>query len=128
MLTGDPCDPIFQVRLVIGDTNVELVSDEVISYALTNNNSNVRGASIEVLKYLLAYVANQMSHAVGDVWIDNKKLYDQLGDLLNKLLRDPAFLTEMGGIKIGGTSKTQINIVKTDSDIKSAPISVGDFT
>lgn len=125
LITGDPCDPIFQVRMVIGDTEEELVADEVISFALSENTNNVRAASIQVLKYIVAYVANQMSHSVGEVWIDNKKLYEQMKDLLKEVTSDPSYITATLGILIGGTSKTEIARVVDDTDVQSAPIKVG---
>ena len=126
MLTGDPCDPLYQVRLIIGDAKeeAELVSDEIIQYALSLNSNSVKPAAIQVLDWVLANLASLVTHSVGEVYIDTRKLYDQVKDLRDRLIRNPSF---MGGLPIivGGTSKKEEQRVNTDSDFLGSPIQRG---
>ena len=125
VITGDTCDPIFQVRLYIGDTESSLVSDEIIDHALRNKNNNVRSAAIETLKFALAYLSQQTSHQVGDVLVDYNKLYDQTQRQLDRLMKDPEFNPTLGFI-FGGTSLTEKERVTSNTDFVGSPFKAGD--
>ena len=125
VITGDTCDPIFQVRLYIGDTESSLVSDEIIDHALRNNDNNVKSASIETLKWALAYLSQQTYQQVGDVVVDYNKLYEQAAKQLDRLIKDPSFNPTLGFI-VGGTSLTEKARVTGDTDFVGSPFTAGD--
>ena len=125
VITGDTCDPIFQVRLYIGDTESSLVADEIIDHALRNNNDNVKAAAIETLKYALAYLSQQTYQQVGDVVVDYNKLYNQASKQLDRLIKDPSFNPTLGFI-VGGTSQAEKLRVSDNSDFVGSPFTAGD--
>lgn len=125
IITGNPNDPVFQVRLYIGDTDSVLVADEIIEYALVNNSDNVKSASIETLKYILAFLAQETSHQVGDVLADYNKLYDQASRQLDRLIKDPSFNPTLGFF-VGGTSKAEKERVTGNTDFIGSPFKSGE--
>ena len=125
LISGDTCDPIFQVRLFIGDPDGTLVGDEIIDFALSNNNNDTRAAAIETLKNILAFISKESYQQVGDVVVDYNKLYTQLSKQLDRLIKDPLFTRSLG-IRVGGVSKTEKDRVTSDSDFIGSPITAGD--
>jgi len=125
VITGDTCDPLFQVRLYIGDTDSSLVSDEIIDHALRNNDDNVKSAAIETLKWALAYLSQQTYQQVGDVVVDYNKLYNQTSKQLDRLIKDPSFNPTLGFV-VGGTSQTEKARVSGNTDYVGSPFTAGD--
>lgn len=128
MITGNPTDPIFKVRLLIGDTsNTWFPDDIIITHYLSENGNDIYKTAIDCLKFMKSHMLNLVSHAVGDVKIDYSRMYDQVCDLLDALLKDPRGLKDLG-IVVGGTSKAEKERVITHEDFIGSPISVGFYT
>lgn len=127
MLTGDPTDSTYQVRLLIGDAESQWISDSIIDHYLNENNNDVYKTAIQCLKIIKAHVSSLMTHEVGDVKIDYSRMYDQICSLLDYLLKDPRSMKDLG-IVIGGTSKAEKDRVKNHSDFIGSPISAGFYT
>ena len=128
----DPLDPannaVDRVRLIVGDVDsgdVEFVEDLYI-YFLDSNSQDEPQAALQALKALVAKYSKAMNEIVGDVEVDLKQRYEGYQDLLEKLLKDPAF--GILGVSVpyaGGLSFTEKRTDALDSDLRGSPFTIG---
>lgn len=117
--------PNDEVRLIIGDTSKELITDQTIDALLLVSDNNVQQAAVKALQYLIADCAHKVDQEVGDVKVWYSQKYDQLNSLLNKLLKDPSFMLAPALHRFGGVSKSKAKAART-SDARFIKIKEGD--
>lgn len=130
LIDGDINDPLYQVRLAIGDTDCppDYFSDAFIEDALSKYSSDVRTTSIELLKILLAKVSDCIDEEVGEVKAEWGKLYERKKDLLDSIINDPSYISGMLGIQFGGTSKAKVQTNRDNTDWNGPSIYRGFYT
>ena len=129
MIQGNPDDPIFQLRLIIGDTEEFLIADNVLSYILDSVESDVNASAIKALECIVSSLSSQISHSVGEVDIDASRLYEQKKTLLEDLKSNPSFsVYKKVAIYVGGTLLSEEEAVEGNEDSKLPPIKSGFYT
>lgn len=115
-IDNDSSTPLLQVRLIIGDSSSDLMSDATINALLTINDNNVHKTAIQALTAIVADLAKQVRHKVDGVEMWADELYRQYKDLLDKLLKDPAYMLAPALHVLGGVSKKEAARVNGISD------------
>lgn len=128
MIDNDLSTPLLEVRFCIGDSSAELISDATINALLAANDDNINKTCLAALKAIVADLAKMANEELGDSKIWATDLYKQYSDLLNKLLKDPAYLGVPISHNFGGVSKAEVDRVNNNSDSRGAGISQGDYT
>lgn len=121
----DLSTPLEQVRAIIGDTSGTLITDQTINALLLVNSNNVNLTAIQALQFIVADLAKQIRQEVGDVEIYANQQYEQYKDLLDDLLKDPAFMLIPALHILGGVSKSEANRVNDNSDSRRIRIIEG---
>lgn len=129
-ITLDPTnDPIAQVRLNIGDAETTYILDDVvIQYILDKNSDDITASSLEALRYIVSTLGKKVDEEVGDVKAKWSQLREHYKQLLSDLLRDPALTLSPVLHFFGGTSITEVNRVRNNSDSNLPPLQEGEFT
>jgi len=129
-VTIDPADdPIAQVRLTIGDAETTYILDDVvIQYILDKHSNDITASSLEALRYIVSTLGKKVDEEVGDVKVKWSQLRAHYKQLLSDLLRDPSITLTPVLHFFGGTSKTEINRVRNNSDSNLPPLQEGEFT
>lgn len=128
MLDLDLSDPVNQVRATIGDIDIEFISNSNIDYLLKDSDNSVLEASRKALDYILAQVGYYVKEQAGGVLLDWRDLYNQLDARKKKLDRD-ALYRGVGKLFIfGGTSKIEMDRVKSHPDYISPGYTEREFT
>lgn len=128
LISGDVNDPVYQVRLTIGDADGELVTDDVIYDVLNNNTNDVRQTSIYLLKAILAEVSGMINHQVGDVKVEYRLLYETKKSLLDSIIKDPAYMTKAFGFVVGGIYKDKVLANRANLNLINPSVYIGKFT
>jgi hypothetical protein len=128
MLDIDLSEPLNQVRAIIGDIDGSWISNANIEYLLTKHNNNSLQAAIEALDYVLSQVAYYVREEAGDVEVHWKDLYEQLSDRRDKLNRDSVYTRSKSLFYFGGTSKTDMQTVRDNSESTGLGFQEREFT
>lgn len=121
----DLSTPLDQVRAIIGDTDGNLITDQTINALLLANSDNINKTAIQCLQFIVADLAKRTREEVGDVEIYGNQLYEQYRDLLDDLLKDPAFMLSPALHILGGTSKSEARRVNNNPDSRRIQIEEG---
>lgn len=124
----DLSTPLEQVRLNIGDTDGELITDQTISALLVINEDNIRKTTIDCLKAIVADLAKYTREEVGEVKIWAQDQYKQYKSLLDDWKNDISYLDNLSLHYFGGTSKAAASKVQGNSDSRRINIKQGQFT
>ena len=116
---------LLQVRAMIGDTSSEMITDQTITALLLANDDNVNKTAIQSIQFIVADLAKQVHEEVGDLQVWANQRYEQYSDLLDKLLKDPAFMPVAAVHILGGTSHAEVCRVKGNSDSRNIKASEG---
>ena len=126
MIEGNPQNDVFQVRLLIGDTQEEFIADNIIAYVLDKNNNDLYKTALEVLEYIVSNLSSEVDHKVGGESISASKLYKQKKQLLKDLKSNTMFSKrEVASIYIGGTLQSEVDRVIKHEDSVLPPIASG---
>lgn len=125
MIDSDLSSELELVRLNLGDSEKKLISDETIDALLILSEYNVPKATVQALQYIVADCAKKVDEEVGDVKVEWSQKYAQLKDLLNKYLKDPAYMLAPALHQFGGVSKTQANNNR-GGDNRNIPLKEGE--
>lgn len=127
--TDDPeNNAVDRVRLTVGDIDPcdELLSDEVYKFALTNNNDDEIKASIQILKHIVAMLANSMTEKTGEVFLKANERYKQYKELLDTLIKDPSTsFMRAGAGYTGGIYQSEIDANNNNSNTVKPPFKLG---
>ena len=124
----DLSTPTSQVRLIIGDVDGLLISDATIGALLTINDGNVNKTAIQALQAIVADLAKWTDEEVDEVKVKLSQKYDHYKDLLDMLLKDPAYLKTPISHWFGGTSKQEVDRVNNNSDSRGPGIRQGEYS
>lgn len=122
---SDLSTPLEQVRAIVGDTEGQLITDQTINALLLVNSDNVNKTAIQCLQFIVADLAKGVRHEVGDVEIYQNQQYEQYKDLLDDLLKDPAFMLTPALHILGGVSRSEARRVDTNPDSRHIRIVEG---
>lgn len=127
MINGDPNDPIYQVRMLIGDTEESEVGDNVIQFYLQANGNDIYKTSVVVLEVLLRHLSNYVSEQVGEVRVSYEKVYEIKKAILEDLKNNSKY---KGGASfvVGGISKSKMQSYRDDSDWNGSSVYSGFYT
>ena len=108
MIDLDLSLPVNQVRVMIGDINIEYISDANIEFVLTKNDGNILTSSQECLNYIINDVAYSAREEVGDVQVYWNQVYEQLLQRLEDLKKDSIYANTTQLFYFGNTVKSDI--------------------
>lgn len=128
MIDNNMSTPLLQVRLCIGDSSSELISDATINALLVINENNVPKTCIQSLTAIIADLAKYVNEEVGDTKEWASQRYEHYKSLLDKLTKDPAYLLAPVSHSFGGTSVAEVNRVNRNPDSRGQGIRQGEFT
>ena len=120
--------PLAQVRLNIGDTDMDLMTDQTINALLVNNDNDIRKTTIACLKAIIAELAKQTRQEVGEIKLWAQDQFKQYQALLSEWQNNISYLDGMSLHYFGGTSKTTAGAVQGSSDSRRINIKQGEFT
>ena len=124
-----PTTPEEEVLLLIGDEDEELITADVITYILSENDDNVNLAAVAAIRYIISSLAKRIDEEVGDVKVKFSQLLDNYRKLLDDFLTNPAFSPFTVGLhKFGGVSKAKAAAVRQDPDSRGPALTEGFFT
>ena len=111
-IDGDTSDPIFQIRLIIGDvTEPYYISDDVLQYIYDSTN-DVYKSAIQAVTYLISYFSKKVDQEVGDVRVSFSQLLANYRALLDDLTSNPDMNGGHYAIHyLGGTMKAEVDRV-----------------
>jgi hypothetical protein len=128
MLDIDLSDPINQVRAFIGDMDGSFISDENITFLLTQSNANVLKASLTAMGYILNIVAFYVREEAGDVEVYWGDIYNNLAKRKAALEKDTVYSRTNGMFKFGGTTRSEMKRVNDSVESKCIGIRKEDFS
>ena len=117
-----------KVRLNIGDADMDFMTDQTINALLNINNDDVRKATIDCLRAIVAELAKQTRQEVGEVKLWAQDQYKQYKELLHDWQTNIAYIDNMSLHYFGGTSKAASSAVQTNADSRRIKVTQGDFT
>ncbi len=127
MLNIDLSDPTQRVRAIIGDWDVQYISDANIDYLLEQNKGDVLLAADEALDLILSQVAMYSREEVGDVRIYWNEVYDQLKDRKESLKKDVLYSKSKNLFTFGGTTKSEVRRVNRSQESTRVSITNHEF-
>jgi hypothetical protein len=112
-------DRIAQVRLATGQTQEKSsrISDEEISYLLSQNSYNVKTTSVQVLKNLLVAVSQEYDRSTGEVSQSLSQVYDKLKDLLQNATLGLGGISSPTGLHFGGLCSEEFDYRNKDKSV-----------
>jgi len=128
-IDGDLGDPIFQIRMIIGDASTPYyISDDVLTY-IYDGEGDVYKAAIKAVSYLIGFFSKKVDQEVGDVRVSYSQLLSNYRKLLDDLVSNP----DMNGGNyaihyIGGTMKDEVNRVKSSTKVVKPKAYIGMFS
>jgi len=127
--TNNPALPRDRVRMKIGDidqTN-EYLSDQWYDYFIQQNSKNETLAALDAAKAILSYFTKNSREKVDQVEVWGNDQFDNYLKWLKEFTENPSISGLKSAIPFGGgTSKSDMNERKSDSDNNLSPLSVGD--
>lgn len=127
-IDGDTSDPIFQVRLIIGDVNEPYyISDDVLAFILSENSDDVYKTALQAVRYMISFFSKKFDQEVGDVrfkWSDLRKNYIEL---LEELTSNPSMGAKFSLHILGGTDLTEMERVRK-ANMNPARVKIGMFS
>lgn len=123
VLLEDPTKgPLYQTRLIVGDTNVDapLLQDEEINFYV-NSESSVWFAAADAAQSIAAKSASKISKSIGELSAQFDQLYQHY-DALAKRLRLLAPRMTSVGVYVGGMSRADMQ-----SNVDNPDLNVVDF-
>lgn len=122
MIDLDLSDPVNQVRLIIGDPDMNLISDSNIQFLLDKNDGNILDTAVECLNSILSYLAYSTREETGDVKAYWNYVYDQLKDRLDSIEKDQIYKKTKNLFYFGGTVKSDVRANKRSDERVRTPI------
>jgi len=127
-VSATPNTDLNRVRLNVGDSTGELITDSVILYLLTENNGDVDAATLKALTSIIRDTAKLRDEETDEVSVKWSQVHDHYVALKKTLI---ASSLGSGGANnasffFGGTSKTENEKFYNDPDANGCPIRVGD--
>lgn len=121
MIDLDFATPTDQVRLNVGDPDMQWVTDNAINSALNAFNNNVFNASVAIMQAMLSMFATKADREVeGQLQIYYSKLYERYKDRLDVFKAGDATITPSNKafmpIIIGGVSRSEKQAVRANTD------------
>ena len=119
MIDLDFATPTDQVRLNVGDPDMQWVTDNAINSALNAFNNNVFNASVAIMQAMLSMFATKADREIeGQLQVYYSKLYERYKDRLHqfKTSDTPSTNKSFMPIIIGGVSRSEKQTVRANSD------------
>ena len=118
-----------KIRLMIGDTDTtdQLLTDEVITYAVTQQ-SDLHMAAARCCDYIVASLARKVNVSTGGISVDvdaRMEQYSALAAILREQRDEEALLG--GTIKVGGTTTADIEALDEDESLQQPQFKQGQF-
>lgn len=117
--TNNPAtNPIDRLRLIVGDTMVEIeyLSDETYQYLLTKYENNETPAALEAARYILGSLARYSRQRTGDIEVYGAEMFKNYKDFLVELIRNPQMLLDRAQAYAGGISKSDMQANDANPD------------
>lgn len=117
--TNNPAtNPIDRLRLIVGDTMVEIeyLSDETYQYLLDKYNGNETPAALEAARYILGSLAKYSRQRTGDIEVYGAEMFKNYRDFLIELIRNPQMLLDRAQVYAGGISKSDMKSHDSNPD------------
>lgn len=113
-----------QVRLTVGDTNSSdpIFADEIIAYRLSLYSSDVRLASIKLLKDAIAKYARDTDRNQDGMSTSRSQKIQHWKDLLSELEGEGSAIV---GVYVGGVSDAANETIDDDDDFIAPAFTVG---
>ena len=113
--------PVDQVRLNVGDPDIQWVTDNTINSALNAFNNNVFNASVAIMQAMLSMFATKADREVeGQLQIYYSKLYERYKDRLDVFKAGDATIAPSNKsfmpIIIGGVSRREKQTIRANTD------------
>ena len=114
-----------QLRLQIGDTDSEYITDGVLVYLLNENSNNVTSTAIKAVKIILADLAKLRDESVDEVYVKWSQVFDHYKEIYKNLIKSSGLSVDAGAFWFGGASKADNCDFYENDDNFVSPIKTG---
>lgn len=127
-ISCDPTDDICWVRLTIGDATEEyIIADSVIQYLL-DTEANKQAAALKSLEWCIAALSKDaFDQATDEVSAKLSQQLDAFRQRYKDLTTNPNMVAVVGLPCFGGTSKVEVQRVRTAPDSNLPPVQSGSW-
>lgn len=108
MIDLDLSIPVNQVRVLIGDIEIEYISDDNLQFLLQQHKGNVLKAAVPALDYILATLAYHVREEVGYVKVHWQQMYETVAKRKADIEQRLRYANTKNIFYFGGTVKSDV--------------------